>query len=70
MDIVKNKKTEKYYKNFCIKEEIKQVTKYRNFNLETLQHFKLGYAKEITLISKKNEEYKLQNRLVFSNNIQ
>lgn len=72
MDIVKNKK-QKILQEFCIKEEIKQVTKYRNFNLETLQHFKLGYAKEITLISKKNEEYKLQNRLVFPiifNNIQ
>ena len=65
ISIVKNKK-KKEFKEYTIPEQIKEVTKYRNFKLETLQHFKLGYVDEITLEKrKKNGVYKLHNRLVF-----
>lgn len=53
------------YKEFIIKEQIKQVTKFRNFKKETLEHFRLGFVDEIELTGKENNLYKLKNRLVF-----
>ena len=52
-------------KEFNIKEEVKLVTKFRNFKLETLQHFNLGYVESVQLNKKNGGIYTLQNRLVF-----
>lgn len=58
---------------FNIAEEIKQVTKYRNFQPSTLEHFKLGYVDEVQLTKRNGGHYTLRSRLVFPiyfNNIQ
>jgi len=50
---------------FHINEEIKEVTKFRSFERETLHHFELGYVSEVTLAKRNGDLYKLKNRLVF-----
>ncbi len=61
------------FEEYNINEEIKKVSKFRNFKKETLNFFRLGYVDEITLTKKNNKQYTLYNRLVFPiilNNIQ
>lgn len=70
--MVKSKR-KKEFKPFNIEEEIKEVTKYRNFKQETLEHFGLGYVEKIKLKKRDGENYTLLHRLVFPiifNNIQ
>ena len=58
-------KRKKTIQPFTIKEEIKEVTKYRNFKIETISHFGLGYVKKVTLNKRNGEEYNLHHRLLF-----
>lgn len=51
-------------KEFNIKEEIRPVTKFRNFKLETLQHFNLGHVNSVKLEKRDGNLYTLRNRLV------
>lgn len=51
--------------SFTIREEVKEVTKYRGFAQETLSHFKLGYVEKVVLNKRNGEEYVLFHRLVF-----
>ncbi|MDD2493876.1 MAG: CHC2 zinc finger domain-containing protein, partial [Tissierellia bacterium] len=46
-------------KKFNIKEEIRLVTKFRNFKLETLQYFNLGYVENVQLNKKNGGIYTL-----------
>jgi len=62
--IVKGRR-KKEVPRFAIEEEIKQVTKYRNFTEETLTHFNLGYVEKVRLKKRNGEDYTLFNRLVF-----
>lgn len=50
---------------YHITEEIKEVTRYRNFTPETLLHFKLGFVDSICLAKRDGKVYSLQKRLVF-----
>ena len=52
-------------KPFTIAEEVKQVTKYRNFTPETLEHFQVGYVEKVSLRKKNGKPYSLHNRLAF-----
>lgn len=66
-------KRKKELKPFSIMEEIKEVTKFRNFKQETIEHFKLGYVESVKLSKRNGENYTLLHRLVFPifvNNIQ
>lgn len=62
--LMMRKRSKKQFEEFFIKENIREVTSFRQFKEETLQHFKLGYVESVTLIKKNKEEYKLFNRLV------
>jgi DNA primase len=62
--LVKSKR-KKEIQEFNITEEIKPVTRYRNFNQATLEHFNLGYVDEVTLAKRNGEHYTLRARLVF-----
>lgn len=50
---------------FTLDQELKVVTKYRNFKNETLIFFNLGFVEHVTLTKRNNEKYTLHNRLVF-----
>jgi DNA primase len=50
---------------FTIEEEIREVTKFRNFQLETLQYFQLGFVETVTLTNRTGNTYTLHNRLAF-----
>jgi DNA primase len=58
---------------FYIEEEIREVTKYRDFQYDTIKFFNLGYVESIKLTKRSGDAYYLRNRLVFPvffNNIQ
>lgn len=66
-------KRKKVFQQFTIEEEIKEVTKYRDFKPETLEHFHLGYVESVKLKKRDGAYYTLLHRLVFPisfNNIQ
>lgn len=50
---------------FMIKEEVKEVAKFRSFHEETLRHFQLGYVEKIELTKRDGSPYLLTHRLVF-----
>lgn len=52
------------FKEYVIEEELRKVTKFRDFNESTLENFGLSYVDEISLESKTGTSYKLQGRLV------
>lgn len=62
--MMKNHK-KKEIQPFYIQEEIKSVTKFRNFKLDTINHFQLGYVDKVKLQKRTGEDYILYNRLVF-----
>lgn len=62
---VMREKKNKTFTEFKIPEEVKQVTRYRNFKEETLKHFHLGYVESVQLKKRDGKEYKLFHRLVF-----
>lgn len=55
----------KQINEYEIKEELRKVTKFRDFNKETLEHFDLCFVPSITLNKKSGGTYTLCNRLVF-----
>lgn len=57
----KKKNPQEYH----IKEEIRKVMKFRDFQMETIEHFGLGFVAKIQLWNKDNKPYHLYNRLVF-----
>ncbi len=63
--LMRKKKKKKTVEPFTINEEIQEVTKYRNFKSETLEHFKLGYVDKVTLKKRNGEDYELYKRLTF-----
>lgn len=70
--MVKSKR-KKEFQPYTIDEEIKEVSKFRNFKQETIEHFKLGYVESVKLKKRDGEHYTLLHRLVFPiffNNIQ
>lgn len=50
---------------YHIPTQTKDVTKFRGFSAETLEHFGLKYVEEITLQNKQGKEYTVRDRLVF-----
>lgn len=50
---------------FLIDTKIQKVIKYRNFKIETLQHFSVGYVKKIHLQKYNGNYYTLKNRIIF-----
>ena len=61
---IKSKKNKKTLGEYIPKAELRQVRSFRNFKEETLKHFQLTCAKEITLESKAGKDFKLYERLV------
>lgn len=59
------KKKKKEISEFKIEEEIKTVTKFRNFKQETIDHFGLGYVDKVDLKKRNDDKYTLYHRLVF-----
>lgn len=58
--------TKKKEKNaYHIPEEVRSVTKFRDFLPSTLEHFGLSYVEKIELLSREDKPYQLKNRLVF-----
>lgn len=64
MDAMKSRR-KKSVAEFSIAEEIKEVTKFRDFKEETLQHFGLGWVEKVNLTKRDGTPYTLRNRLVF-----
>lgn len=62
---IAKKHKKKDLQEFYLQEEIHEVVKFRNFQLETLQHFKLGHVESVSLFKRNGETYTLYNRLVF-----
>ena len=58
-------KRKKTLVEFHIDEEIREVSKFRNFTEETMRNFKLGFVENVKLKKKDGEDYTLYNRLVF-----
>ena len=70
---IMNAKKKKEIQPFEIPEKIMEVTKYRKFHTNTLEHFKLGYVESVKLNKRNGECYMLRHRLAFPilfNNIQ
>lgn len=61
---IKSKKNKKTLGEYIPKADLQQVRSFRNFKEETLKHFQLTCAKEITLESKAGKDFKLYERLV------
>lgn len=55
----------KEMQEYSIPEEIKEVTKFRNFTEDTLRRFGLGWVESVRLKKKDDNTYTLKNRLVF-----
>lgn len=49
---------------YHIEEEVKEVTKFRDFEQATLKHFELGHVERVTLSRRDETTYQLRNRLV------
>ncbi len=60
-----NARKKKELTEFSIPEPIKEVTKFRSFQPDTLQHFGLGWVEQVTLHNKEGKPYHVKNRLVF-----
>lgn len=53
---------------FTIAEQIRQVTTFRNFHVDTLRHFQLGFVEQVELMKRDGTStYNLRNRLVIPN---
>lgn len=65
LDLMRKRSRTTIIKPYSIPEEIRPVTKFRNFKLETLEHFGLGYVKSVALRTRDDKPYTLENRLVF-----
>lgn len=50
---------------YSISVPVREVTKFRDFEPETLRHFELGFVDEISLEKRDGGSYTLRNRLVF-----
>lgn len=64
MNVMRGKK-KKDFQLYQIKEEIREVTKFRNFDANTLRHFGLGYVEKVSLNKRNGDEYTLEHRLTF-----
>jgi DNA primase len=50
---------------YTIQGNLRDVTKFRDFNISTLQHFGLKYVEKIHLLTREGKPYTLSNRLLF-----
>ncbi|TCX53804.1 toprim domain-containing protein [Dehalobacter sp. 14DCB1] len=64
IQIVKRKKVTTF-SEFTICEEIREVMKFRQFEKQTIDHFRLGYVDCVSLTKKTGEIYVLNHRLIF-----
>ncbi|RJE47700.1 hypothetical protein A7K50_03365 [Dehalobacter sp. MCB1] len=64
IQIVKRKKVTTF-SEFTICEEIREVMKFRQFEKQTIDHFRLSYVDCVSLTKKTGEIYVLNHRLIF-----
>lgn len=62
--LMRDRSTRRIFEPFTISEDIREVSKFREFRPETLEKFGLGHVNEVTLRKRDDTAYTLKNRLV------
>lgn len=63
-EAVRRTSNEQQRRRFELNSEVRELVKFRDFQEETLRHFRAGYVEELTQTNRKGEEYTMRKRLV------